>query len=83
MLGGWKRKLENYNEPSHEKTNNLHMQTNKDADQLCSNCTADHAFVFATRIVQFLLKFQASCILLWLYSLVCVGPGRKPKLLVL
>ena len=37
---------------------------NKDADQLRSNCEADHAFVFATRIVEFLFylnpKFQAS-----------------------
>ena len=41
------------------------------------------AFVFAIRIVQFLfylnLKFQASSYLLWLYSPVCVGPGRKPQ----
>ena len=41
------------------------------------------AFVFATRRVQFLfylnLKFQASSHLLWLYSPVCVGPGRKPR----
>ena len=41
------------------------------------------AFVFATRIVQSLYylnpKFQASNHLLWLYSLVCVGPGRKPR----
>ena len=41
------------------------------------------AFVFATRIVQTLyylnLKFQASSHLLWLYSTVCVGPGRKPR----
>ena len=41
------------------------------------------AFVFATWIVQsrFCLnaKFQASSHLLWLYSLVCVGPGRKPR----
>ena len=41
------------------------------------------AFVFATRIVQFLfylkLKFQVSSHLLWLYSPVCVGPGRKPE----
>ena len=40
------------------------------------------AFVFATRIVQFLLyltpKFQASSSFLWLYRSVCVGPGRKP-----
>ena len=41
------------------------------------------AFVFAIRIVQSLYylnpKFQASSHLLWLYSLVCVGPGRKPR----
>ena len=41
------------------------------------------AFVFAIRIVQSLYylhpKFQASSHLLWLYSLVCVGPGRKPE----
>ena len=41
------------------------------------------AFVFATRIVQSLfylnLKFQASSHLVWLYSPVCVGPGRKPR----
>ena len=41
------------------------------------------AFVFATRIVQSLYflnpKFQASSHLLWLYSAVCVGPGRKPR----
>ena len=40
------------------------------------------AFVFAIRIVQSLYylhpKFQASSHLVWLYSLVCVGPGRKP-----
>ena len=40
------------------------------------------AFVFTTRIVQSLYflnpKFQASSHLLWLYSPVCVGPGRKP-----
>ena len=41
------------------------------------------AFVFAIRIVQSLYylnpKFQASSHLLWPYSLVCVGPGRKPR----
>ena len=40
-------------------------------------------FVFATRIVQSLpflnTKFQASSHRLWLYSPVCVGPGRKPR----
>ena len=41
------------------------------------------AFVFATRIVQFIYylnpKFRVSSHLLWLYSPVCVGPGRKPR----
>ena len=41
------------------------------------------AFVIATWIVQSLYylnpKFQASRHLLWLYSLVCVRPGRKPR----
>ena len=41
------------------------------------------AFVFTTRIVQSLYflnpKFQASSHLLWPYSMVCVGPGRKPR----
>ena len=41
------------------------------------------AFVFATWIVQSLyflnMKFQASSYLVWLYSLVCVGPGQKPR----
>ena len=41
------------------------------------------AFVTATRMVQSLYflnpKFQASSFLLWLQSLVCVGPGRKPR----
>ena len=41
------------------------------------------AFVFANRIVQSLFflnpKFQAPSQLLWLYSPVCVGPGRKPR----
>ena len=50
---------------------------NKVADQLIS------AFVFATRIVQFLFflnpKFQASSSFLSLYRPVCVGPGRKPR----
>ena len=41
------------------------------------------AFVFATQIVQSLyflnLKYQASSHLLWLYSTVRVGPGRKSR----
>ena len=55
---------------------------NKDADQLRGNREADHAFVFATRILQFLFylnpKFQASSSFLCLYRLVCVGPVHKP-----
>ena len=43
------------------------------------------AFVFAIRIVQSYyylnMKFQASSRLLWLYSPVCVGPGRKTSFL--
>ena len=54
---------------------------NKDADQLCGKVIS--AFVFATQIVQPLYflnpRFQASSHLLWLYSPVCVGPGRKPR----
>ena len=56
---------------------------NKDADQLPGNREADHAFVFATRIIQSLYflnpKFQAAIQLMWLYSPVCVGPGWKPE----
>ena len=41
------------------------------------------AFVFAIRIGESLFyrnpKFQASSHILWLYSTVCVGPGRKPR----
>ena len=60
---------------------------NKGADQLRGNREAVtakliSAFVFATRIVQFLFyinpKFQVSISFLCLYRLVCVGPGRKP-----
>ena len=55
---------------------------NKGADQLRGNCEADHAFDFATRILQFFYflnpKFPTSSHLLWLYRSVCVSPGRKP-----
>ena len=56
---------------------------NKDADQLRGNREADRRLFFAIRIVQSLYylrpKFQASNHLLSQYSLVCVGPGRKPR----
>ena len=55
---------------------------NKDADQLRGNREADQCFIFAIRTVHFLYflnpKFQASTSFLCFYSLVCVGPVRKP-----
>ena len=57
---------------------------NRDADQLGGNCEADQRLCFryidTIQSLYFLnLKFQASSHLLWLYSPVCVGPGRKPQ----
>ena len=56
---------------------------NKDADQLRGNREADQRLCFATWIVQSLFylnpKFHSSSHLVWLYSPVCVGPGRKPR----
>ena len=56
---------------------------NKDADQLGSDCTAEQrlCFRYTDSAIPLLtnLKFQASSFLLWLYCLVCVGPGRKPQ----
>ena len=63
----------------YEKTHFLQMrkQRHRSTAQLIS------AFVFDSWIVQSLFylnpKFQASSHLLWLYSLVCDGPGRKPR----
>ena len=70
-------------EPRYEKTVFLHMrkQRRRSASRLPAKLIS--AFVFATRIVQSLYflstKFQASSHLLWLYSPVCVGSGRKPR----
>ena len=58
---------------------------NKDADQLRRyiSCAVISTFVFAIWIVKSLYylnpKLQASSYLLWLYSLVCDGPGLKPR----
>ena len=64
-------------EPPREKTNNLHKRK-----QRHRTAKLISAFVFATRIVHFLVflnpKFQASSLLLWLCSLICVRPVRKP-----
>ena len=57
----------------------------KQKTQISSAVTAQliSAFVFATQVVKSLyflnLKFQASSHFLWLYSQVCVRPGRKPQ----
>ena len=56
---------------------------NKDADQLRSNCAADQrlCFSYIDSTIPLLPKsdFLAFSHLLWLYSPVCVGPGRKPR----
>ena len=56
---------------------------NKGADQLRGNRESDQRLVFATRIVQPLYfhntKVPASSHLMWLYSPICVRPGRKPR----
>ena len=56
---------------------------NKDADQLRGDREADQrlCFRYIDSTIPLLLnpKFQASSHLLWLYSPVCVGPGRKSR----
>ena len=71
-------------EPRHEKTSFLHICA-KTKTQISFVVTAKliSVFVFATRTVRSLdflnPKFQASSHLLWLYSPVCIRPGRKPQ----
>ena len=60
---------------------------NKDADQLRGNHEADQRLCFrytdSSILILPKLKFQASSYNpLWLHSVVCVGPGRKPRRLV-
>ena len=52
---------------------------NKDADQLRGNCKADQhlCFHYTDSTIPLLSKSESH--LLWLYSLVCVEPGRKPE----
>ena len=53
---------------------------NKDADQLRGNREADQRLCFRYTYIYFLsTKFQACSHLVWFYSLVCVGPCRKPR----
>ena len=62
----------------------IRIGENKDADQLRGNRKADQRLCFrykdSTILLLFFLnpKFQASSLLLCLYSPVCVGPVRKP-----
>ena len=70
-------------EPHREKT--VFFAYAKTKTQISFAVTAKliSAFVFASRIVQFLSylnsNFQASSHHLWLHSPICVGPGRKPR----
>ena len=71
-------------ESPHEKTNNLHMRKQRRRSiSFAVTAKLISAFVFATRIVHFLFfqnpKFQATSLLLCLYSSVCVRPVRKPR----
>ena len=71
-------------EPRREKTgfSPMRKQRRRSASQLPVTAKLISAFVFATRIVQFIFylnpKFQASTSFLCLYRSVCVGPVRKP-----
>ena len=71
-------------EPRYEKTVFFFAYT-KTKTQIRCAVTAQliSAFVFATRIKQSLYflftKFQAYSHLVWLYTLVCIRPGRKPR----
>ena len=70
-------------EPRHQKTGFLHMRKKKTQISFAVTAKLISVFVFAIQIVHFLYnlnpKFQVSSHLLWLYSPVCVGPGRKPR----
>ena len=69
-------------EPLREKTGFLQYVKTKTQISFAVTAKLISAFVFATEILQSLYflnpKFQASSHLQWLYSPVCVGPGRKP-----
>ena len=69
-------------EPRRGRNRFFCIYENKDADQLCGNREADQRLYSLHRFIvlsPYYLNsiFQASGNLLWLYSPVCVGPGRK------
>ena len=59
-------------EPRHEKTNALHMQKQRQRE-------ADQCLCFRYIDSTIPLLSKASSHLLYLYILVCVGPGQKPE----
>ena len=71
------------NEPRREKTGFFAYAKTKTQISFAVTAKLISVFVFPIRIVQSLYflnpKFQASSYLLWLYSLVCVVPGWKPR----
>ena len=70
-------------EPHFEKTGFLAYAKTKTQISCTATAQLISAFDFATQIVQSLCflnpKFLVSSHLLWLYSRVCVRPGRKPR----
>ena len=70
------------NVPGHEKTDFFAYVKTKTQISFAVTAKLISTFVFATQTVQSLYflnpKFHASRHLLWLYSPVYVGPGRKP-----
>ena len=70
-------------EPRHEKIGFFAYAKTKTQISFAVTAKLISAFVFAIQIVQSLFylnpKVQASSHLQWLYSPVCVGPGRKPE----
>ena len=70
-------------EPCYEKTGFFAYAKTKTQISCAVTAQLIRDFVLATRLVQSLyflnLKLQGSSYRLWFYSLVCVGPGRKPR----
>ena len=72
-----------YMETKFQKTNNLHYAKTK--TQISCAVTAHLCFCSIDRLMSFLSKSTISSfskLFLLMYSLVCVGPGMKPTLLV-
>ena len=83
FLTTFKRTTRIIYEPRHEKTGFFAYAKTKTQTSFAVTAKLISAFGFDIRIVQSLYylnpKLQVSSHLLWLYSSVCVGPGRKPQ----